>query len=244
MAAFLLVRLYGPLCSWGGPAVGELRPTGDLPTRSAVLGLVGACLGVRRDDAEGQAALVGGYAVAVRVDASGRRRDDFHTVQAPRARAGLPPATRREELAGPSERLETMITRRSYREDAAYTVAVFARAAARWPLDAVAGAMRRPVFHPVLGRKSCPPSLPLVPLLSEAADLPTALAEADAAWKACPFLSDFVTFGSRTVVWDEDIPAGALANHASAAWRRDQPSDRGRWQFVERRELSFVGEGG
>jgi CRISPR-associated protein, Cas5e family len=50
MRDYLVFRLYGPLASWGEPAVGGDRPTSAYPSRSAVLGLLGAALGIKRDD--------------------------------------------------------------------------------------------------------------------------------------------------------------------------------------------------
>lgn len=243
MAQFLLARLYGPLCSWGGPAVGELRPTRDHPTRSAVLGLVGACLGLRREDAVAQATLARSYGLAVRVDAPGRRRDDYHTVQAPKARKGLAPATRRAELAGNARDLETMVTRRSYLEDAVFTIALTRRSDAGWSLEAVAEAMHTPRFQPYLGRKSCPLAVPLAPVLSLAEDLPGALADADEAWKSHPFLTSLLVAGRKAVVWDEDVPTGALQAQTRSL-RRDQPVDRDRWQFMERMECAALTQEG
>ena len=49
MNAYLVFRLYGPLASWGMPAVGGDRPTAAQPTRSALLGLLAAGLGIKRD---------------------------------------------------------------------------------------------------------------------------------------------------------------------------------------------------
>jgi CRISPR system Cascade subunit CasD len=235
---FLILRLYGPLCSWGGPAVGELRPSADHPGRSAILGLVAAALGLRRDDADGQAALTASFAIAVRVDAAGRRMEDYHTVQAPKARRGFAPATRRQELLAGADHLETMVTRRGYLADAVYTIALAPRTEARWPLETVAEALRRPRFQPYLGRKSCPPALPLAPLVSTAVTLPDALAEADAAWAErdallAPLLKR--DEGARRLLWDADVPDEGLNAHAEIL-RRDEPTDRMRWQFVERLE--------
>jgi CRISPR system Cascade subunit CasD len=242
MATFLLTRLYGPLCAWGGPAVGELRPTGDHPTRSALLGLLGACLGVRRDDAQEQAVLVEGFGVAVRVDAAGRRMEDYHTIQAPKARKGVDPVTRREELANP-DHLETMITRRGYVQDAVYSVAWWGRGTPPWGLDTAAEALTQPRFTPYLGRKSCPPALPLVPVLSDGPTLVEAFADLDAylvaAWgghEGGDPLAGLLDTGPRPVVWDLDPPGGDPVAVQSLNHRRDAPADRGRWQFEERVE--------
>ena len=57
MTDYLIFRLYAPLASWGEAAVGETRPTATYPGKGAVLGLLGAALGIRRDDDAGQAQL-------------------------------------------------------------------------------------------------------------------------------------------------------------------------------------------
>ena len=118
MAEFLVFRLYGPMAAWGLPAVGENRPVQEYPSRSAILGLLGACLGLARDDAAGQRALAEGYGVAVRVDAPGALLDDYHTVQAPRAQRGFSAPTRRAEIVQDRTPLETIVTRRGYRVEA------------------------------------------------------------------------------------------------------------------------------
>ena len=50
MRDYLVMRLYAPLASWGEIAVGEVRHSANYPSKSALLGLLGAALGVRRDD--------------------------------------------------------------------------------------------------------------------------------------------------------------------------------------------------
>lgn len=251
MATFLLTRLYGPLCAWGGPAVGELRPTGDHPTRSALLGLLGACLGVRRDDREGQSALAEGFGVAVRIDAPGRRLEDYHTIQAPKARKNFAPASRRAELVD-AETVETMVTRRGYLQDAVYSVAWWPRGAPRWSLNDAAEALIRPRFKPYLGRKSCAPAMPLFPVLSAGATLSEAFADLDAhvaelwAWReeGDP-LTALVSTGPRPLLWDIDPPGGdPVVAGLSVNHRRDALADRDRWQFVERLEKAGLLGGG
>ena len=93
-------------------AVGERRPSTPHASRSAVLGIVAAALGVRREDAEGRTELDRCFGFASRTDAPGELLVDFHTAQGPdekllgagaRAakKAGTPwhrPATRKAEL--------------------------------------------------------------------------------------------------------------------------------------------------
>ena len=65
MTRFLTFALVAPMASFGGLAVGERRSGWDRPGRSAVLGLIGACLGVEREDDAGQAALAESYHLAL-----------------------------------------------------------------------------------------------------------------------------------------------------------------------------------
>lgn len=236
MAAFLVFRLYGPMMAAGEIAVGEHRPTSDHPSRSAVLGLIGAALGVRRDDEAGQRALAEGYRIAVRVDAPGELLRDYHTAQVPSASSGRRRhrfLTRREELAGPSESLNTVLSTRDYRCDAVYTVGVAAiGTAAPFSVAAIADALRNPVFTLYLGRKSCPLALPVDPRTVEADDLIAAMQQHDAVIDV--FIRRLIRRGDRAVYWDADCPTACLPAEERTA--RDVPLNRGRWQFSERTE--------
>ena len=93
MPRFLTFALVAPLASFGAIAVGERRSGWDRPSRSAVLGLVGACLGVEREDDAGQEALASSYAIALLCHSPGalarRLPYDFRSPQ--RNEAGASP---------------------------------------------------------------------------------------------------------------------------------------------------------
>ncbi|MFJ4774130.1 type I-E CRISPR-associated protein Cas5/CasD [Streptomyces uncialis] len=73
----LLVRLAGPLQSWGVASRFALRDTHPRPTKSGVVGLCAAALGLDRDEPLGElAALLFG----VRADRPGTPLRDYHTV--------------------------------------------------------------------------------------------------------------------------------------------------------------------
>ena len=63
---YLVFRLYGPMASWGQAAVGGDRPTAMAPGKAAIIGLLGAALGVERDDEAGQQRLFDTIVVAVK----------------------------------------------------------------------------------------------------------------------------------------------------------------------------------
>lgn len=250
MQPFLCFRLHGPLASWGDIAVGEKRPTSPNVSRSAALGIVGAALGIRRDDSDHWAELDRSLGFACRTDSPGALLVDYHTAQGPderllRARAKEArrgegewhrPATRADELAFRRDELSTLLSSRQYRADAAWTVALWSRGegtSGRWTLEGIAGALRKPHFVPYLGRKSCPLDVPMEPQIVQADDPVTAL-------RGAVFLSDALLGpaleagrDNATVQWEDEWPGLAAAQTIR---RRDRVSSRARWQFAEREE--------
>ncbi|MGE4297276.1 MAG: type I-E CRISPR-associated protein Cas5/CasD [Desulfovibrionaceae bacterium] len=239
MARYLLFQLYGPMQAWGGVAVGEARPSHERPTRSAVLGLIACALGIRRADQDAQRALAASYGVAVRLDAPGTPFRDFHTAQVPHARKGRVFHTRRQELCGlpPGEKPGTILSVRDYHADAACTVCLWATAPnPPHALDTLRDALKRPVFALFLGRKSCPPGLPLQPVVRDAPTLAAALMSYQPGTQILALPS--ARAGAPVqVFWDADQPGsepGLDPEHTFI--RRDAPLSRSRWQFGERRE--------
>lgn len=223
------------MASFGDVTVGERRSGWDRPARSAVLGLIGACLGLDRADDPAQAALAEGYGVALLCRSPGRLLADYHTTQVPPTRRGRRFATRAEELDAPD--LATVLTRRDYRVGAWHLAAVTARDDARWPLADLAAAMERPVFTPYLGRKSCPLGLPLAPMILDATDMVAALElrqteGPEARFAECLALEE----ATRRIALDADLVATGDPRHRRTEWRRDAPISRQRWQFGLRAE--------
>ena len=136
MPGFLL-HLYGPMQSWADTGFGQLREAGEFPGRAAALGLVAA--------AEGTDDRLLDLHAALRVHAAtvrpGRVLRDFHTVE---TRAGKP----------------RTLTSRDYHHDAHFVVLVEGEADA---VGEAERALRRPGYVTFLGRRSCPPALPLLP---------------------------------------------------------------------------------
>lgn len=167
MREHLVFLLSAPMGSFGSYAGHERRGSDLVPMRSAVLGLVGAALGIDREDTEGQAALRA-YAVAVQSFQASEPLRDYHTVQTvPTARARRP-ATRRHALDRIGRDANTVITIRDYRCDVLIGVTLWGDG--RWTLGDLAGHLRRPQFPLYLGRKSCPLASPLNAGVVTAAD--------------------------------------------------------------------------
>lgn len=230
MRDYLIFRLYGPLAAWGDIAVGEYRPSFAHPSKSAIVGLLAAALGIRRDDEERQNALVEGCSFAVRVDAMGTMLRDYHTVQVPPAKKGVMHYTRHSELS--VEDLYTIPpSSRDYRCDAAYTVAIEVREGPRYTLPQLADALTKPVFTLYLGRKSCPLALPLQPKIITGDSLKEALAGFILPARE---LSGIINDSPALLYWEDGQESGFT--HEQVIIRRNAPLSRIRWQFGERRE--------
>lgn len=129
----LLLRLAGPLQSWGDKSRFSRRETRPQPTKSGVLGMLAAAEGRRRSDSVEDLART---RFGVRVDQPGSVQRDFHTAHAPDG--GSMPLSMRYYLA-----------------DAVFVAGVEGDAALLHGLDE---AVRTPAFPLFLGRRSCPPS--------------------------------------------------------------------------------------
>jgi CRISPR system Cascade subunit CasD len=175
MAELLLFQLVAPLGAFGGIAIGERRETAARPSHSALAGFLGAALGMERADPR-QASFAAGLAFAVRCDHLGPLLADYHTAQTPPARKGKTWATRREELA---DDVNTILSRRDYRSDCAFSIACLSAAETVASPRNLAVALQRPRFTLYLGRKSCPLGLPPDPLVTEATTLEAAFADYD-----------------------------------------------------------------
>ena len=166
MPDFLILKLEGVMQAWGGHTFEDLRPSHDFPTRSGLVGLLAACLGLNRQDREEQARLSQSVRFAVRVDHKqleweeyGQKQrkilqpikiTDYHTIREAR-RANRPP-----------KEGETVQSWREYLYDAAFTVAIGQTENAPITLEKLHEAMQRPVFTPFLGRRACPITRPLL----------------------------------------------------------------------------------
>jgi CRISPR system Cascade subunit CasD len=233
MPEFLTFVLAAPLAAMGEIAVGERRGSWDRPGRSAVLGLIAACLGIDREDEEAHAALETGYGLALRVQQVGPLLPDYHTAQVPPVRRGRRFSTRAEELK--AKDLETILSRRDYRTDVVALAALWRRSDARWSLTEIEVALRAPQYVPYFGRKSCPLMLPLAPDRSEAADPVTALAMRA---NGGPELErQLLRLRSGAVVTMTAADAREFDLHIQRVeMRRDALASRRRWQFALREE--------
>jgi CRISPR system Cascade subunit CasD len=153
----LVLRLAGPMQSWGGQSQFNRRDTQPEPTKGGVLGLLAAAYGLRRRDPI-EALL--GLTFGVRTDRPGTMLRDYHTVS---TLDGTPLPSAQVTGKGVQKRTTpakyTHVTTRYYLQDAVFVAAVNGPLAL---LEALATAIRQPAFPLALGRRSCPPTQPLL----------------------------------------------------------------------------------
>ncbi len=162
MREHLVFLLAAPMASFGSYAGHERRGSELAPMRSAVLGLVGAALGIDRGDVEGLANLRA-YSVAVQPFQQSKPLRDYHTVQTVPTPKAKRPQTRGDALASVGRAANTIITFRDYRCDVLIGAAVWGNG--RWPLSDFVNHLRQPVFPLYLGRKACPLAAPVNPVV-------------------------------------------------------------------------------
>ena len=169
MNEYLILRLKGVLQSWGGHTFEDYRPSNLFPTRSGLVGLLAACLGIERKDLEKQKALTDSFQYAVRVDKTPflfHKITDFHTVLKARRVSGK---------AGD----DPVVSRREYLCDASFTVAMKLMDNATFDSQKIVTFLQKPVFTPFLGRRSCPLSVPPFHSVVPAKSLIEALSKVD-----------------------------------------------------------------
>lgn len=137
----LLLRLAGPMQSWGIQSRFTVRDSGLEPSKSGVIGLLCAALGRPRTTSLTDLAEL---RMGVRVDREGILMCDFHTAQ--------------NVLKASGELKETELSRRYYLADASFLVGLYGEEAL---LRRLYEALRKPVWPLFLGRKAFVPSEPI-----------------------------------------------------------------------------------
>lgn len=149
----VLIRLEGPMQSWGTSSRFEIRETDGEPSKSGVLGLCGAALGVERND-RARLAELAACAMAVRVDRIGVLRSDYQT-----AGGGSWPNRKRYGVykASGSASSDATLSTRHYLADASFLVALGGEPSI---ITSIADALQNPKWTLWLGRKGYAASAP------------------------------------------------------------------------------------
>ena len=194
--AVLLLRLAAPLQAWGSSSKFIVRSTEREPTKSGVIGMIAAAMGIQRNDDPQKLAPLAQLRFGVRADKEGMLLKDFHMVHG-------------YKIAD--------VTERYYLSDAVFLAVI--ECDDKKLLEEIAAALQKPVYPLYLGRKSCPPTLPVV-LGVKDEDMITAL-------KSEPFLykndrrknvriSYEVSSGGAMV---QDVPLSFSQLHRKHGWR-------------------------
>ena len=156
--ATLVLRLAGPMQAWGASSRFTVRSTRRAPTKSGLIGLIAAAQGRQRNDSIED---LMGLNVAVRIDQPGSLLQDFQTAK--------------------NEKGEAMpLSNRYYLTDAVFVAGI---EGSKESLETIRHSLESPSYPLYLGRRSCPPSLPLVLNLVDES-LEDALSAAVTPWQA------------------------------------------------------------
>lgn len=170
--AFLVFQLKAPLASFGDSA-GDTKTTALRPRKSAVLGLVGAALGIDRSESSRFRELINSFKFAVVVLSRPQMMTDYHTLRAPQV--AFVNNRKDQILSGEGS---TSLVHRDYLQNGHWLVALEGSVA---HLSAVQAALNEPRYTLYLGRKSCALSAYTAPVLVEEAGC---VSEAFAQWLA------------------------------------------------------------
>jgi CRISPR system Cascade subunit CasD len=174
--AYLALLLDAPLQSWGFASRFQRRTTGLHPTKSGVIGLICAAMGLAKGSPEEsdmlpKLAALKMTSIAIprqqanawsgeTTELAARRLEDFHTVG-----GGYDKETQRQSIprkasGGPCD--NPTVSRRQYLNDARFGVIL---AGDRFVLERAAAALQDPTWGVWFGRKSCIPAAPIHPRL-------------------------------------------------------------------------------
>jgi CRISPR system Cascade subunit CasD len=168
MSDTLAFLIDAPLQSWGASSKFQRRETESWPTKSALVGVLAAALGIDKHAQDETDKLAPLAALCFSVfrwpkPAPITRLTDFHTIG-----GGYDKTNPAEKLhipckAGDGSPFGTVITRRTYLTDARF-IALFQGDLAT--LERAAAALLDPVWGVWFGRKTCIPAEPLTPVLA------------------------------------------------------------------------------
>lgn len=144
--ATLLLRLVGPMQSWGTTSRFEIRDSQLEPSKSGVIGITAAALG--RDRSEDITDLAN-LRMGVRVDREGILKRDYHTARE---------VVQYDGKLSSNRNLRNIVSERFYLADAAFLVGL---SGDKGLLEKVHAALKNPHWVLALGRKSFTPSQPI-----------------------------------------------------------------------------------
>lgn len=165
----LAFYIDAPLQSWGASSKFQYRESNAFPTKSALVGIIAAAMGIDKNSEHEEAELkplINLIATVVKIQKTGRpvtRITDFHTVG-----GGYDKKSSLEKMHIPPKAsgaaFGTVITKRSYLNDAAFIAILEGEQSL---LENVQSALFDPTWGVWFGRKTCLPASPLTPTLAD-----------------------------------------------------------------------------
>lgn len=164
--ACLALLLDGPMQSWGFTSRFTRRTTALFPTKSGIIGLIAAALGVNKFEASESTEIAQLAALQCTIVKLPKQRNgqaspilrlaDYHTIG-----GGYDKGTdaMKKPRAASGKGLETILSERHYLLDARFGILLEGD---RSRLEALAAALRNPKWGVWLGRKCCIPASPLL----------------------------------------------------------------------------------
>lgn len=134
----LLLRLEGPIQSWGYRSRFNYSDTALEPTRSGVIGLICAAMGIARGEYKDVSPRFDSIRMGVRVDREGRPERDYHTAL--------------DVIKADGSGSDTVVSYRDYLADAIFTVGLESHDLNL--LNSIEANLRNPHWFLFLGRKS------------------------------------------------------------------------------------------
>nr|WP_253727365.1 type I-E CRISPR-associated protein Cas5/CasD [Lactobacillus acetotolerans] len=180
MMKTLVIRLTSPLQSYGNEATFNRRTSYHYPSKSAILGMLAAALGYRRDDSRISA--LNKLQVAVRIDQPGQTLTDFQIIEYDRAHH------------------KRSLSYRDYLQDAIFVVAI---GGDDEQIEQVDIALHHPQFQLFLGRRANVPAGPIITKVFENEDPIAVLKKYD--WQAAEWYRRSKESYSAEVIADADL---------------------------------------
>lgn len=215
----ILLKMAGPLQSWGTSSHFDERHTDPYPSKSAVIGMVAAALGYRRSEQE-KIKRLNELHFAVREDQTGNIVKDFQTAHS-------------HKKNGADDK--AYLTPRYYLEDSVFIAALGSENSDL--VEEIADALKHPYFQLFMGRRSCPVSEDFFMKIVEN-DVLTALSLEVLPWQAEKWYKKAHADDIKYIQIHGDAD---LFSSVKAIWRRDKvvsfcPWAPGGRQFELRRE--------
>lgn len=200
--------------SWGFASRFTRRTTAGHPTKSAIVGMLAAALGIDKhgqDEAERIAPLANLSCVTIALPKPGvdgelpvLRLLDYHTIG-----GGYPAADwMKKPRAASGAKLDTVLSERHYLLDARFGVLLEGDAVL---VDRIAAGLRNPVWGLWLGRKCCIPASPILVGVAE---------DTEAGWK---MLATAAGYAERPLETFNRVVEGPGADGLDAEWLDDLP---------------------